>query len=122
MRVYYVYILASRSRVLYTGVTNDLVRRVSEHRLGRSAGFTSRYRITRLVYFEEFTHIRNAIAREKEIKDLADVIPSAAGARDLLFTIGTRGHNRRRKQFGPCTNPQLALIETPVTASRESVH
>jgi len=69
MRVYYVYIMASRSRVLYTGVTNDLARRVNEHKLGLVPGFTSRYRVTRLVYFEEFTDIRDAIAREKQVKD-----------------------------------------------------
>ena len=69
MRTYYVYIVASRSRVLYTGVTNDLARRVDEHKRGVNAGFTSRYRITRLVYFEEFTDIRDAITREKQIKD-----------------------------------------------------
>lgn len=62
------YIMSSRSRVLYTGVTNDLVRRVNEHKRGCNAGFTSRYRITRLVYFEEFPDIRDAIAREKAIK------------------------------------------------------
>ena len=65
---YYVYILASRSRNLYTGVTNDLQRRMIEHRQGLIPGFTTRYRIFRLVYFEEFADIRNAIAREKEIK------------------------------------------------------
>ena len=68
MRTYYVYIMASRSRVLYTGVTNDLARRVDEHKRGVNAGFTSRYRITRLVYFEEFADIRDAIAREKQVK------------------------------------------------------
>ena len=68
MRTYYVYIMASRSRVLYVGVTNDLARRVDEHKRGRNAGFTSRYRVTRLVYFEQFGDIRDAIAREKEIK------------------------------------------------------
>ena len=62
------YIMASRSRVLYTGVTNDLARRVNEHKRGFNAGFTSRYRITRLVYYEEFPDIRDAIAREKAIK------------------------------------------------------
>jgi putative endonuclease len=67
MRTYYVYIMASRSRVLYVGVTNDLVRRTNEHKRGLG-GFTSRYRITRLVYFEEFADIRDAIAREKKIK------------------------------------------------------
>jgi putative endonuclease len=69
MRTYYVYIMASRSRVLYTGVTNDLARRVDEHKRSVKAGFTSRYRITRLVYFEEFADIRDAIAREKQVKD-----------------------------------------------------
>src|SRR5262245_14602736 len=68
MRVFFVYIMASRSRVLYTGVTNDLARRVHEHKSGRNPGFTSRYRITRLVYFEEFDDIRDAIDREKQIK------------------------------------------------------
>ena len=68
MRVYYVYIMASRSRVLYTGVTNDLARRVHEHKSSLIPGFTSTYRITRLVYFEEFTDVRDAIAREKQIK------------------------------------------------------
>ena len=68
-RVYHLYILASRSRVLYVGVTNDLLRRVLQHREGRIAGFTSRYHIHRLVHFEPFGDIRNAIAREKEIKD-----------------------------------------------------
>jgi putative endonuclease len=68
MRVYSVYIMASRSRVLYTGVTNHLARRVNEHKQGLTSGFTSRYRITRLVYFEEFADVRDAIAREKQIK------------------------------------------------------
>jgi putative endonuclease len=65
---YRVYILASRSRNLYIGVTNDLQRRVAEHRQGLVPGFTTRYRIFRLVHFEEFADIRDAIAREKEIK------------------------------------------------------
>ncbi len=68
MRTYWVYIVASRSRVLHTGVTNDLGRRVNEHKQGLIAGFTRRYRITRLVYFEEHADIRDAIAREKQIK------------------------------------------------------
>ena len=67
-RTYCVYILASRSRNLYTGVTDDLERRMAEHRQGLIPGFTARYRIFRLVYFEFFSDIRAAIAREKEIK------------------------------------------------------
>ena len=67
-RTYWVYILASRSRNLYTGVTNDLPRRMREHREGLLPGFTSKYRIFRLVRFEPFGDICDAIAREKEIK------------------------------------------------------
>ncbi|MBI3665869.1 MAG: GIY-YIG nuclease family protein [Acidobacteria bacterium] len=67
-RLYYVYLLASRSRVLYTGITNNLERRWREHRLGVREGFTKRYRIHRLVFFECFHDVRDAIAREKQIK------------------------------------------------------
>jgi putative endonuclease len=65
---YFVYTLASRSRALYTGVTNNLERRILQHRSGEVSGFTARYRIHRLVHFEEFADIREAIQREKEIK------------------------------------------------------
>ncbi len=65
---YYVYILASRSRTLYIGVTNNLRRRVREHRDGTAETFTAKYKIQRLVYFERFQHINNAIAREKYLK------------------------------------------------------
>ena len=65
---YAIYILASRSRSLYTGVTDNLERRMIEHRQGLVPGFTTRYRIFRLVHFESFGHIQDAIAREKEIK------------------------------------------------------
>ena len=65
---YYVYIMTNVSRTLYTGVTNDLERRVHEHKQHLVPGFTSRYNITMLVHYEAFTDIRDAIAREKEIK------------------------------------------------------
>ena len=65
---YCVYVLANRSRSLYTGVTGDLERRMIEHRDGLVAGFTTRYRIFRLVYLEIFGDVTVAIAREKEIK------------------------------------------------------
>jgi len=68
MHIYYIYIMASRSRVLYVGVTNDIARRVNEHKQGLIPGFTHKYRVTRLVHFEEFADIRDAIAREKTIK------------------------------------------------------
>jgi putative endonuclease len=68
MKDYYVYIMASRSRTLYTGVTNNLERRVSQHKLKLLPGFTALYRIDRLVYFEHHGDIREAIRREKQIK------------------------------------------------------
>jgi len=65
---YWVYILASRSKNLYTGVTNNLMRRVLEHKEHLVSGFTVRYRITRLVYFESFSNVRDAIRHEKQTK------------------------------------------------------
>jgi putative endonuclease len=69
-RTYHVYIVSSLSRTLYTGVTNDLQRRVFEHKEGRPGSFTARYNVNRLVYFEEFGDINEAIGREKEVKSL----------------------------------------------------
>ena len=68
MRQYYVYIMASHSRRLYVGITNDLARRVAQHKRGEIEGFTRRYRIIRLVYFEQTGDVRAAIAREKQLK------------------------------------------------------
>lgn len=68
MRNYFVYILASPSRTIYGGVTGDLERRVYEHKHKLVPGFTARYGVTRLVHMETFSHIDDAIAREKEIK------------------------------------------------------
>ena len=65
---YYVYLTTNASRTLYVGVTSDLVRRVAEHRTKAFGGFTARYNIGQLVYFEETADVREAIAREKQIK------------------------------------------------------
>lgn len=64
----FVYILASQSGVLYTGVTNSLDRRILQHRQGDIPSFSKRYRAVRLVYYERLGDIRSAIAREKQIK------------------------------------------------------
>lgn len=68
MRGGWVYILASKSGVLYTGVTSRLSRRFIQHLLKRTEGFTTKYNVTHLVYAERFGDIRDAIAREKQIK------------------------------------------------------
>jgi putative endonuclease len=67
---YYVYIMSSPSRTLYAGITNDLERRVYEHKSGTVPGFTTRYRIDSLVYFQETSDVAGAIAAEKRIKGL----------------------------------------------------
>ncbi len=67
-RSYYVYIMTNHSRTLYTGVTNNLLRRVMEHKKKEVPGFTQRYNITQLVFYEETDDIYAAIAREKQIK------------------------------------------------------
>jgi putative endonuclease len=67
-KTYFVYIMTNRSKTLYTGVTNALIRRVREHKLGIGSSFAARYKLDRLAYFERFDDIRNAIEREKQIK------------------------------------------------------
>jgi putative endonuclease len=68
--LYWVYIMTSNSlSAMYIGVTNDLGRRVTEHRLGKGSEFVKQYKVTRLVYAEEFEQIEEAIAREKQLKD-----------------------------------------------------
>ncbi len=67
---FWVYIMSSKSRRIYTGMTSDIRRRVTEHKAGEVEGFTQRYKINRLVYFERFHYVGNAIEREKEIKGL----------------------------------------------------
>jgi len=68
MKKYYVYILSSISGTLYTGMTNDLERRIWEHKGGEIPGFTQKYKAKKLVYFEDTGSVKSAIAREKQIK------------------------------------------------------
>jgi putative endonuclease len=69
----FVYILASKTRRLYVGVTNDLIRRVLEHRMEAVPGFTKRFGIKQLVYYEQIEAPETAIRREKQVKDYARV-------------------------------------------------
>jgi putative endonuclease len=68
VRHYYVYIVANNRPTLYVGVTNYLSRRVTEHKYKFMKGFTSKYNLNKLIYFEEFTDIKEAIKREKQLK------------------------------------------------------
>jgi putative endonuclease len=68
MKRYFVYVMSNKSRRLYIGVTNDVVTRFFQHRHKLIEGFTSRYNFDMLVYYEEYSQVLNAIAREKELK------------------------------------------------------
>jgi len=68
VKQYYVYIMTNKSKTLYTGVTDNLERRVYEHKNKLVEGFTKRYNITKLVYYEETNNVQSAIEREKQIK------------------------------------------------------
>lgn len=65
---YYIYILTNKSNTLYVGVTNDLERRIAEHSFKSISSFTSKYNLNKLVFYQEFSDINDAIAAEKKIK------------------------------------------------------
>jgi putative endonuclease len=67
-KTYFVYIMSNRSKTLYTGITGNLIQRVRRHKLGIASRFTTKYKLDRLVYFERFEDVHNAIEREKQIK------------------------------------------------------
>ncbi len=67
-KVYFVYILSNSSKMLYTGVTNNVEARAFQHKSKRVSGFTQKYNLHKLVYFEKFGEVREAIRREKQIK------------------------------------------------------
>jgi len=66
--MYFVYIMTNRSKTLYVGVTGNLMSRVRRHKEGTGSAFTAKYKLDRLVYFERFQDVHNAIEREKQIK------------------------------------------------------
>ena len=70
MKTYHVYIMSNVSKMLYTGVTNNIEKRVFQHKAKQVPGFTQRYNLFRLVHVEPYSDIRDAIAREKQIKAL----------------------------------------------------
>jgi putative endonuclease len=67
-KTYFVYIMTNRSKTLYTGITSNLIQRVRRHKLGIASRFTTKNKVDRVVYFERFEDVHNAIEREKEIK------------------------------------------------------
>lgn len=97
---YYVYMLASLSRTLYVGVTNDLARRIYEHRSKALGGFTAKYNVNRLVWYEVTGNVSAAIAREKQLKGfkrekkIALIEEANPGWRDLAEELGLGAANQ----------------------------
>jgi putative endonuclease len=110
VKAFFVYMVTNRSRgVLYTGLTNDLERRVSEHRNGTVKGFTKQYRVNRLVYYENYGDVRDAITREKEIKGWRREKKNA-----LVRTLNPKWEDMGQKLFnravrGPSPSARLGM-------------
>jgi putative endonuclease len=105
---YYVYIMASRSRTLYTGVTGDIYHRALQHKAGEVEGFTKKYHINRLVYYETFKYVNNAIACEKQIK--------AWTRAKRLALIKTMNPTWQDEEEGSKSAPESALKSKAKTA------
>ncbi len=108
MKNFFVYLMTNKSRVvLYTGITNNLERRVWEHQYGVVRGFTKSYRLNRLVCFEVFNEARDAIAREKEIKgwrrSKKNALVNAQNPRwtDLSVDLFQAPHRHPERSEGP---------------------
>jgi len=108
-KTYYVYILSSQRRVLYIGITGNLERRVFQHKQRTPGAFTAKYNVTSLVFFERYTSVTRAIAREKELKDwrrqkkIALIESNNPKWRDLSYGW----FQRHRYQPAPARHPPL---------------
>ncbi len=114
-KTYFVYITTNRSKTLYTGLTNSLIRRVREHKLGIGSGFTAKYKLDRLVYFERFQDVHNAIEREKEIKGwlrikkIALIVSTNPAWKDLSLQWYERHAFQPEAAVGACGTDQATL-------------
>jgi putative endonuclease len=103
--------MTNRSKTLYTGVTGNLLRRVREHKMGIGSHFAAKYKLDRLVYFERFEDVRNAIEREKQIKGLLRIKKIA-----LIVSVNPEWKDLSEEWFarhqfqpaaGECIDPSL---------------
>jgi putative endonuclease len=108
-RHFYVYILTNRSQTLYVGVTNNLRRRVWEHRFGDGSQFCKRYKIDRLVYYDSFDDVRGAIGREKQIKGWLRIkkIQLIVGINPTWRDLSEGWYERHRYASEECIGPSL---------------
>ena len=109
LRRYWVCILTNRSKTLYVGVTNNLLRRVWEHEFGNGSEFCKRYKIDRLVNYESFDDVRNAIGREKRIKGWLRIkkIQLIVAMNPAWRDLSEGWYERHRYQPEECMGPSL---------------
>ncbi len=112
---YWVYILASKTRVLYVGVTDNIERRIIEHKTKTNEGFSSHYNVQRLVYFEKHQYIQQAIAREKQIKGWRRSKKVA-----LIEAVNPGWKDRAEEWFAELTESERKLAEIHKTKSGNS--
>ena len=129
MKEYFLYILANKKNgTLYTGLTNNLIKRVYEHKQDLVPGFTRKYKVHRLVYYEQFTDIHSAIAREKRIKkwkrqwkinliestnpDWLDLYDSLSRSSDVQWVNTNRTYDRRDS----CAGGDLKNVDSATSA------
>lgn len=103
---YYVYIMSNSTGTTYTGVTNNIVRRVEEHKTRKFPGFTKKYKINRLVYYEEHQYINDAIYREKQIKGFR-----REKKRDLITFLNPKWEDLSAGWFEQASAPADAAVE-----------
>jgi len=125
-KLYYVYILSSRSRAIYVGMTGFLMARVISHRAGEASLFTRKYRIHRLVYYEIFHSVAAAIARETEIKrwrrekKVALIVQKNPTWEDLAARVGTIRCDESREQSRFLTGPPARFGMTSLQLTSNS--
>jgi putative endonuclease len=117
-RTYYVYIMTNRSKTLYTGITSNLPKRVWQHKTSAFPGFTSRYKLDRLVYYERFASVGAAIQREKQIKGLLRIKKMA-----LIVSINPEWKDLSGgwyDQYRPDRCPEKCIDPSPSASRREA--
>jgi|SRR5271170_5192939 len=123
--MYFVYIMTNPTKTLYVGVTNNLPRRVRQHKTSIASGFSAKYKLNRLVYFEHFRNVDNAIEREKRIKGWLRIRKTALinsinpGWRDLSERWSER-HQYQPQSMAP--EPTRLVILSPASSSAAESH
>ena len=114
MKAYYVYVATNRSETLYIGVTNNPALRMAEHASGEVPGFTSKYNIDTLIYFEETSDVNQAIAREKQLKGW-----SREKKINLIESMNPRWQNLLDRSFDAAQDDKVEADQDDKTSAQD---